>query len=273
MGCDIHSFCEIFNETTGKWEKTGKIFPNPWYDKDKPNKIDEDGYEWNAEFIHHPIRNRNYDLFAMLADVRNGRGFAGIKTGEGFNIISPPKGIPVDASKEVMLEYALRIVEEENEEDEAKTASRSYASKWAREGTSKIIELDGVEYVSDPDAHSESYLTVKELDAFAWNQVTLHRGIVSFKEYKELKEKGETQPESWCGSISGPGIKIITEKQADFLIKNGIPEEGKNDILHVDMNWASPYSDSAHSFINKTLPLLRSLGKPENVRLVFWFDN
>ena len=98
-------------------------------------------------------------------------------------------GISFDITQ---IKLAEQAVIKENEEDEAKTASRSYASKWAREGTSKIIELDGVEYVSDPDAHSESYLTVKELDAFAWNQVTLHRGIVSFKEYKELKEKGET---------------------------------------------------------------------------------
>ena len=39
---------------------------------------------------------RDYDLFAMLADVRNGRGFAGCVTGDGFEPISKPKGLPED---------------------------------------------------------------------------------------------------------------------------------------------------------------------------------
>jgi hypothetical protein len=44
---------------------------------------------------------RNYDLFAILANVRNGRGFAGIETGTGFDYIHDPRGFPDDVSDEV----------------------------------------------------------------------------------------------------------------------------------------------------------------------------
>ncbi len=39
---------------------------------------------------------RSYNTFAMLADVRNGRGFAGIKTSDGFPVIHEPRGLPSD---------------------------------------------------------------------------------------------------------------------------------------------------------------------------------
>lgn len=45
--------------------------------------------------------NRNYALFAILADVRNGYGFAGIKTGEGYKSIDLPRGIPFDSCNTV----------------------------------------------------------------------------------------------------------------------------------------------------------------------------
>lgn len=37
---------------------------------------------------------RNYSRFAILADVRNGYGFAGVDTGDGFRPISQPRGLP-----------------------------------------------------------------------------------------------------------------------------------------------------------------------------------
>lgn len=51
------------------------------------------------QWIEIPSRyegNRHYALFAILADVRNGYGFAGIKTGEPVQPISAPRGLPAD---------------------------------------------------------------------------------------------------------------------------------------------------------------------------------
>lgn len=94
MGCDIHSFAEV--KENGSW------------------KVVED---------YRPFQDRNYQLFALLADVRNGSGFAGCDTGNHIEPISIPKGLPKDCSAKVQL----------NSDD------------W------------------DIDGHSHSWLTLKEL--------------------------------------------------------------------------------------------------------------
>lgn len=134
MGCDIHMFAE--KKVNGKWEKLGKVFKNRYYNPEQESKIDEDGYEYNAEFTDEPWEGRNYDLFAILADVRNGRGFAGTYTGEGFIPIAETKGIPLDASEEVKKEYEY----------------------WGC------------------DAHSASWFTLKELKDYDWQQSTFTHG-------------------------------------------------------------------------------------------------
>ena len=45
-------------------------------------------------------QNRHYRLFGWLADVRNGRGFAGVVTGDPITPISLPRGLPEDFSIE-----------------------------------------------------------------------------------------------------------------------------------------------------------------------------
>jgi hypothetical protein len=41
------------------------------------------------------------------------------------------------------------------------------------------------------------------------------------------------------------------------------------------VEWEASYADSAGKFLTETLPKLEALsyGKPENIRIVFWFDN
>jgi hypothetical protein len=63
MGTDIHINVDRLSEN-GHWTRTDL-------------QVDED---------------RNYDLFAILADVRNGEGCAGVRTGDGFVPISEPCG-------------------------------------------------------------------------------------------------------------------------------------------------------------------------------------
>ena len=78
MGCDIHHVVEKRNAETGKWEA---VWPTG------PHK--NGGYYFpEAEAGGHRIW-RNYDIFAVLADVRN-RG--------GIVPISEPRGVPHDAS-------------------------------------------------------------------------------------------------------------------------------------------------------------------------------
>jgi len=147
MGCDIHMIAEVRDES-GKWSKVGKVFKNPYYDPNRENRIDpEDGFEWNPEFTDKPYYGRNYDLFAILADVRNGFGFAGVKTGEVFNPISKPKGIPKDAS------------------EESKEFMNSYGG----------------------DGHSHSYHTLEKLLSYNWEQTNTKQGVIGIEEYEKLK--------------------------------------------------------------------------------------
>lgn len=96
MGCDIHMTVEV--KRNGKWEYV------PTSEKYKVGEFEDGGdkidYEkWFADPMYF---GRNYDLFAILADVRNGRGFAG--TGTGFKPISGPRGVPSDAGPEYLKE-------------------------------------------------------------------------------------------------------------------------------------------------------------------------
>lgn len=71
MGCDIHAFAEKFDE--GKWKQIKGRFKNTY----------------SESYGDEVYTGRNYELFSLLADVRNGNGIVPIAL---------PKGIPTDAS-------------------------------------------------------------------------------------------------------------------------------------------------------------------------------
>lgn len=262
MGCDIHFYVERRNKK-GVWVFTKPVKPpcNTCEGTGKKQFAPKATAEYNAD-VGAPCwfcdgkgidpypsyySGRNYDLFAMLADVRNGRGFAGIKTGEGFNPIAEPKGLPDDASKQM------------------KKAAEDYGE----------------------DGHSHSYLTLAELEKYDWDQVTQHQGYVTSYEYEEWVEKGKVGgPSSWCGGVSGGSVKIVTNFQMEELIREGkagkkseekVGPFGIGASYYTPIKWHEYYRESAGSFYTKTLPALRELaekhGGPENIRIVFFFDN
>lgn len=242
MGCDIHMRTEIRKKN--KWVALGKIFKSPYYDPKKKTEKDKSGYIWNDPKTDEIWEGRNYNLFAMLANVRNGRGFAGCKTGEGFNPISMPKGIPEDASAEY----------------------KKMAKEW------------------DGDGHSHSYLTLKELLEYDWEQVSTLYGVVSPMEYAYFKKHGH--PNSWCGAVGGGSVKMITNEQMDLIVKSGMARAiekafklnhsiawGLAGQFYTEVSWNRTYKQCAGYFYTKTIPQMKKLGKPEDVRLVFFFDN
>lgn len=232
MGCDVHMFAEVNKD--GEWVKVENVFKNKYYKPEKENFIDSDGYQWNPEFIDKPYDDRNYDLFSILANVRNGRGFAGVKTGEGFNPISEPKGLPFNVSGEI----------------------KQISDNWGCDG------------------HSHSFLTLKELLDYNWNQTTQKQGYLSLREYKEVLNT-KKNPESWCGDISGINIIKIDTDEADLFIKKELDKCRSYDKkeIYVLYKWNILYKEYCGDFLNISLPALQDLGNPEEVRIVFWFDN
>lgn len=144
MGCDIHMHYEIKSDEGWNSLNWRAEFAIGNYD-DGSTK-----YNWDKLFESPFYVGRNYDLFAILADVRNGRGFAGVKTGDGFNPIDLPRGLPDDVSDDVRVE----------------------SEGWG---------LDG---------HSRSWFLLTELLAADWDQRTNLQGIVSESEYKTFKANG-----------------------------------------------------------------------------------
>lgn len=161
MGCDIHSFAEIkrtMRDGSSRWDTVGRVFPYPYHTEGEPSIMssyeddNKDAYESNPQFTTEPYGGRNYDLFGMLANVRNGSGFAGVDTGDGFKPIAMPRGVPEDASQYYKNEVA----------------------SWGEDG------------------HSHSYFTLDELEAYDWEgQTTKHRGWVNKEQYEIFKENGK----------------------------------------------------------------------------------
>lgn len=247
MGCDIHSIVEV--KQNGVWKvNRKKVFPNSYYRKEEKSKPKEQQWSWalNPKEAS-PNDRRNYDWFAILANVRNGRGFAGVRTGEGFAVIEEPRGVPDDATM-----------------------------KWL-----KIVEEWGC------DMHSHSYLSVEDFDNFDWNQVCMKCGVVSLKEYEQLRVNHEV-PESWSGGISGRDIVTVEELLADRILAGenlelsqvnffGEVQETKLASewnIFVEYHWPVIYSEWFKYEIENIVEPLRQLSKEyEDARLVFGFDN
>jgi len=233
MGCDIHFYTEV-KQPDGSWVLHGSV----------SNEGDSEGEWLSADELYD---GRNYNLFAILANVRNGRGFAGIKTGEGFNPISEPRGIPEDVSAEV-----AKIIEQ-----------------W------------------DCDGHSHSHHTLRQLLEFDWTQVTSLQGWVDASEWcdwSRYNRKGGYGPKSYSGGVSGPNITHLSAEQMDKLFEHAPKEyHARNEWaksqngVYAQAQWEVPYYRVDSSFWSETIPQLLKLAGGvngvENVRIVFFFDN
>lgn len=236
MGTDIHFYVE--KKQDGKW-----VSADTWY----PNEDCGDGYKSiykmgsGFEILSGPMySSRNYGLFAMLANVRNGFGFAGVDTGDALFPIFETRGFPEDASPEVTSAYEL----------------------W------------------DSGGHSTTYMTVQELMEYDWTQIMRKRGFVNKKEFVRFKLTGK--PDSWCGGTSAPKIsnddmlaKILEECGDEKLGWNSF-HNLKDDLFTgfvTSVEWDIPYYEQAAEFLSETMPKLWRLGKPNEVRIVIWFDS
>ena len=237
MGCDIHLYVE--RRENDKW-----ISADTWYpDEDDPER--KSVYKWGPGISREAgpfYSSRNYNLFAILADVRNGRGFAGCDTGDGFVPIAAPRGVPEDASPEY----------------------RQAVTDYGCVG------------------HSHSYITVAELLAYDWTQNTTIRGWVSPREFARFYLDG--RPKSWSVGVSGGGIQHISNDEMLALIMGSKPAFTCQDYhamereppiaqTYTKVSWETRYYEECREFLSETMPRLWRLGRPEEVRIVFFFDS
>lgn len=246
MGCDIHFYVE--RKVDGNW-----VSPESWvkeYD-DEPCCA---CVPWGENYY----KQRNYNLFSILADVRNGTGFAGCDTGEGFNPIAKPRGLPDDCD-------------------------------------SRIKKLSDQ---LDCDGHSHSHFTLAELLAYDWTQTTVLRGYVNaveFAQWDRYRRGMGEGPSSYCGGVGGGLAQIIPAEDMERQVRDihrtymdsgnfgwleEFEKEVRNRLPHnyAQFSWQLPYYKCAGSFWQETVPRLLQLANSEgnsydDVRIVFWFDN
>ncbi len=244
MGSDIHIKCEVRRK--GKWRTA---FPGRRSEYAEPGEddIDDD---------HHVYGSRNYDLFAILANVRNGRGFAGLVTGEGFNVIAEPRGLPSDMDAET-----------------AKWSERSidHTPTWLT--LSEILAFDWTQ-------------TTKKRGILSW---------IEFEKWNRWGRKNGLSPDSYCGGISGPDLCIVPEEEMERILASLLAssanwrtfyeaaraEYGDDDLggtyrpikLYAECTWTIEYARACEEFWVHAIPHLLRLGDPKDVRLVFGFDS
>ena len=243
MGTDIHMIVEVRDSTASPWVATtgpslmAKLANRGEIPVGMDKYVTEESFTW----IYH---DRNYQLFAMLADVRNGVGFAGIKTGERLNPITPERGIPVDYADNAKATYEDAL------------------------GIAALSE-DNMSWLGE---HSFSWLKYEELiDPGYWDQVATLCGVVPLGDFDKL---GGNPPSSWCGSVHGPNIETVDEKVAlSATFRMNLDPVAR---YHVRMSWEQPYRECAGRFYAETIPQLATLSSQYgagNVRIVFGFDS
>lgn len=255
MGCDIHLSVEAKGGEHGRWRRLDRTISIPDWRSTTPYRLD-----WGD--------HRNYNAFAMLANVRNGFGFAGIDLGEGFEPIDTPRGLPADCSIEV-------------QED---------SDNW------------GV------DGHSHSWFTLRELlnleHTGYWNKVTTHRGMITEPVLEKAREQGivksesgsnvvlSESPDTWAGWISGEMAGNVYSasweetyrESAGWLLHSTIPAMVEitstfalNDFLRAPFVKEGERKHPvvfSHDIIRGAVePMDHWIDAAELVRMVFWFDN
>lgn len=179
-------------------------------------------------------QDRNYLLFSWLADVRNGFGFAGVRTYDPINPIALPRGLPKD------FEVA---------DDMHPVTSKAILGRRAEYLESgEPLEM----FMGD---HSHSWLYADEILAAQRPKDIRRTGVVPRSFYDAWD--GETPPDSWSGGISGPNISVATAPN--------VPPEA----THVQIEWTES-EDGLDYFVDEVKRLKELHGE---VRLVFGFDS
>ena len=102
----------------------------------------------------HAVIARDYALFAIIADVRNQKG--------GPQPVAMPKGLPSDLSAGARDTYVLTIDDELTRLEVDGYCTREEAARWVAERSSEYVDA-GKTLVTDPDAHSASWLSYEEI--------------------------------------------------------------------------------------------------------------
>lgn len=231
MGTDIHMVAERFDGA--RWRLVGEA------GKTRHGRLR----------MPEPYDGRNYDLFAILADVRNGRGVAGIKTGSGFEIMAEPRGVPVDCSPE----FRQWAEDWSGHTPSWVTLAEILAFDWTRLTTRRgCVGVLNMPYELGDKPHS-------------WCGAHMGRDIQerTYAEMAAIRDQVRKMPRMWeyreipweCPAGWSPELHALA----------------KNSICYVE--WQETYASCCEDFWSTTVPALLRMGPPGHVRICFFFDS
>lgn len=224
MGTDISLYVQ--RRTEQGWKT---IFPDPSLHLHLHGDYytaDVESWAWYS--------GRNYELFALLADVRN--------------------------------------------------YSKNH-SPWAHRGLPPDFFSDSTH------GHSHTWASLKELLDFDWeNEKIKFSAYMNPTAYQNWRETG--QAHSFCrGRPMSDGSKEVSSSEMNEMIANGaiykhtwrgpngehsswLPKESGTHY-YTYVTWTEPAAETCQWFVKRTLPAISEAthdSKPEDVRLVYWFD-
>ena len=241
MGTDINLITE-YRDVNGKWH-FADVFPN------------RKRYDWSESLYPDSLfLERDYTMFAILGNVQNGHGFAGVYTHDPLPFISDCRGIP---NLEADTRAAIIYPDDDHDED-----------AW---------ENDDIVWMGD---HSFSWVTFAEYLAYDWERPMQSGGVVTMAALKEwtLEDKDHQRPPpGWSGGISGPNIEIVSEDEG----RKRIAEGNIHKDLYAECRWGQAIkyrvAASDETIRSNAIRRLRHFGipedEPERLRFVFGFDS
>lgn len=261
MGCDIHLCVEVKSsnpKSKGRWRAVTPDLTFKSYEED-----------WDV--------GRNYHLFAILANVRNYGGSKGFE----FNPIANPRGWPTNASGPSNQLYkrwdgdahsaSHFTLRELTEFDWEQTIALSgfvdavdYADMQYRNSDVPIFSYSS--FGNNPEVHPDRMKEFIRTDQFLMHlRKNLARWQVSLSDPKraEMRVHDEQMVAHFLNLLNH------CEPRVDRTL-NGIFTD---QMLKTHVQWDQTYAVSAGNFYSKLIPKLKELGKPDDVRILFFFDN
>lgn len=138
---------------------------------------------------------------------------------------------------------------------------------WPKD-LSEALEKELKEYW-DSDGHSASWFTLRELLEADWDRKIRVGGVVPADVYEYLTQLKEV-PKIYSQGISGPNILTVSEEEWEKLQWS---EKINGTRWHIYMYWEVSLKEQCDLFVTNTIPALQKQGNPDEIRIVFNFDN
>ena len=261
MGCDIHCYAEI--KENGVWRGITLEERNSLPDPDWFSYADEEEIKERAKATGNEGHSRMLSTVPYWTERKRmwkeGKVDQWVEETEEEEIVDA-KAFEIEVGRNYSLFSILADVR--NYDDFTPISQPKGLPQDVTEHIKALSDSYGC------DGHSHSYISMQEFKDFTKEaKQETKTGIVSVKEFKNYVETGE--PQEWCGGISGTNVRMVSEDEMMEIYKSEVEDHN----AYCKISWKKWNLKDIEYFIENTAEPMYKLADPENVRIVFWFDN